>query len=69
MKEETKETISSIVFAIAEGSRRNMINTILEYSGDEYETKDDMEELAKETDEQLKFRLKDLVEYYLNEEE
>lgn len=69
MNNDNKEAISRMVFAIAEGSRKNMINVILDYCGDEFESVNDMIELAGETDEQIKFRLVSIVEYYLNEEE
>ena len=40
--ESETEALQTIVFAIAESSRPNMINTIMEYSGDEYESIEDV---------------------------
>ena len=61
-----KIILSDIVFSIAESSRENMIDTIFEYSGDEYESIYDVKKLAKLTDEQLRFTLMNISNYYLN---
>jgi len=64
-----KELIKSISFAIAEGTRKLMIETILEYAGDEIESVDDMKEYAVMTDEQLKFNLINILNYCLDDED
>ena len=47
-----------------ENLREEIIDTILEYAGDEFETKEDLINLAKEPIESLVRRLIDLIEYY-----
>ena len=61
------EKIEDIAFAIAEGSRENMVNKIMEYAGDEYESVSSVINLAKETDEQIKFHLYSIIKYYANQ--
>lgn len=71
MKKDTvtieEQRIIDISFAMAEGGRRIMIHTILETSGEELENIDDWVEVAKETDVQLRFRLHNILQYYLKE--
>ena len=62
-----EQRILDISFALAESSKKLMIDTILETSGDELENVSDWIEIAQETDEQLRFRLHHILEYYLNE--
>jgi hypothetical protein len=62
-----KIILSDIVFSIAESSRANMIDTILRYSQEEYESIEDMKQLAKLTDEQLRYTLRSIYSYYLND--
>lgn len=64
-----KEIIQEIVFAIAENNRKSMISVIIKYAGDEYESKDDLIDLASKTDEQLRYGLNHLVTYYFNQDE
>ena len=61
-----KEIIKNLAFAIADGGRILMVQTIIDYSGEELESKNDIFELAKETDRQLKFRLINIMNYYLD---
>lgn len=44
--------------------RHKLIDNIMFYSGDEYESKQDLLELAKESDEQLIDRLINILSYY-----
>ncbi len=44
--------------------RDKLVGNILYYSGDEYETKDDVIDLAMQTEEQLVERLIDILDYY-----
>lgn len=60
------EEVKSIAFAIAEGTRPLMIETILDNSNDEFETKLDVVKLAVETDKQLKFRLVSILNYIID---
>ena len=61
-----KETIKNLAFAIADSGRILMVQTIIDYSGEELESKNDILEIAKETDRQLKFRLINIMNYYLD---
>lgn len=47
--------------------RENIIEAILEYGGDEYETREDLIELAKTPTEELVKKLIYLIEYYHSE--
>lgn len=44
--------------------RHKLIDNIMFYSGDEYESKQDLLDLAKESDEQLIDRLINILSYY-----
>ena len=59
------EVLDRIVFEIALGSRKGMIKLIQELSGEEYETPNDVFELASENKKQLRMNLKNLYDYYL----
>ena len=63
------EIIQEIVFAIAESNRPHMVSILMKYAGDEIESEQDILEIAKKTDEQLRFSLQDLVTYYLYKDE
>lgn len=63
-----KDKIQKIVFAIAENNRKKMIDVIMLYSGEEYETREELIDLASKNDEQLRYILNHLVTYYLNED-
>lgn len=63
-----KDKIQKIVFAIAENNRKKMIDVIMLYSGEEYETREELIDLAIKNDEQLRYILNHLVAYYLNED-
>jgi hypothetical protein len=63
-----KDKIQKIVFAIAENNRKKMIDVIMLYSGEEYETREELIDLAIKNDEQLRYILNHLVDYYLNED-
>jgi len=63
-----KETISEIAFSIAESNRKSMINVLLKYASDEIESVNDMRQIAEKTDEQLRYALNDLLNYFLNNE-
>jgi len=63
------EAIKNISFAIAEGSRKLMIDTILDHAGDEIEGKAEMYDLAIKNNSQLKFELIDILNYIMDEDE
>lgn len=44
--------------------REHLIDAILELSGDEFETEQDLVKLAKESEEELVYRIVDIAEYY-----
>ena len=62
------EVIDSLTFEIAQSNRTSMINCILEYSGEEYEDTDSIIELAKKTDEQLRYTIRDIITYYVQDQ-
>jgi hypothetical protein len=47
--------------------REKLVDNILYYAGDEFETKDAVVTLATETEEQLIDRLIDILDYYYDE--
>jgi hypothetical protein len=49
--------------------REKLVSNILYYSGDEFETRDDVVTLATETEEQLIDRLIGILDYYYSEYE
>jgi hypothetical protein len=48
-------------------TREKLVSNILYYAGDEFETKEDITELAMESDEQLIDRLIGILDYYYDE--
>ena len=44
--------------------REKLVGTIIAYSGDEYETKEDLTALAMMSEEQLTDRVMDILDYY-----
>lgn len=46
--------------------RETLIDAIIEFANDELEDRKDLIELAKESDEQLIFRLISICRYYIN---
>jgi hypothetical protein len=52
---------------ITQTTRAKLIDNILYYAGDEFETKGDIAELAAESDDQLIDRLIDILDYYYSE--
>lgn len=61
-----KAAIRDCVLAMTQ-NRILKVQTILKYAGDEFESNDDLIDLAKDTDEQLNVRLNDIANYFLNE--
>jgi|688.fasta_scaffold115770_3 hypothetical protein len=61
------EVIDSLTFEIAQSNRPSMINCIIEYSGEEYENINLIIELAKKTDEQLRYTIRDIITYYVQD--
>jgi hypothetical protein len=61
------EVIDSLTFEIAQSNRTSMINCIIEYSGEEYEDINSIIELAKKTDEQLRYTIRDIITYYVQD--
>jgi hypothetical protein len=52
---------------LTQAIRAKLIDNIIYYSGDEFETKGDVVELVSESDEQLINRIIDLLDYYYDE--
>ena len=61
------EKIENLSFAMAEGSRGLMVSAIIENAGDEIETVPQAIELAAKTDQQLRYTLHSILQYYINE--
>jgi hypothetical protein len=61
------EVINSLTFEIAQSNRTSMIDCILEYSGIIYQDQNNMIELAKKTDEQLRYTIRVILELYVEE--
>lgn len=61
------QRILDISYALAEGGRVLMVNTILETSGDEFDKDEHYIDLAVSSDAQLRFMLHDILKYYLTE--
>jgi hypothetical protein len=59
------EVIDSLTFEIAQSNRTSMINCILEYSGDEYQDPNNLIELAKKNDEQLRYTIRKILQLYV----
>lgn len=64
---ENLEKIANLSFALADNGRILMIDVIMEHSGEEFENKDDYLRLAKDSDLQLRYRLKSIIDYYIEE--
>lgn len=62
---ENREIIESLLHEIVFGDRRAKVRAIIEYSGDEYESKEDYLKLAECTEYQINNILADLIKYYL----
>ena len=61
------ENIKNIGFELAYGTRKSKVNLIISLSGEEFETRGDLIELATKTDEEINYMLYDLIEYFINE--
>lgn len=61
------EKINDLLIAISLNNRQIKIETIKTYSAEEYEDLDSLWDLASKTDEQLNIVLKDIITYYLDE--
>ena len=61
------ENIKNICFELAYGTRKSKINLIISLSGEEFETREDLIELATKTDEEINHNLANLIEYFINE--
>jgi len=61
------EKLKSIVHEIVFGSRKTKIKLIRELSGEEFETVNDVFELAEKTDEQINIALSGLFDYFSND--
>jgi hypothetical protein len=60
-KEKKRKTISAPELVT---TRAKLVGNILYYAGDEFETTDDISELAMESEEELVDRLIDILDYY-----
>lgn len=60
---------SEILHEIVHGSRATKINCIIENAGDEFESRNDLIELAKKTDTALNIELQGILEYFNREDE
>ena len=69
MKTENKKIVQQILMAISSNDRVKMVETVIEFAGDEYEDKDSYIELATKSDSQLITTLIGIANYYINEEE
>ena len=61
------ENLQKIVHELAFGSRKTKIQLIRELAGEEFETLDDVFELAEKNEIQINGNLSSLFDYYLNE--
>ena len=50
-------------------TRERLVDIVIEYAGDEFETVSDALELAKETEDELLGRVENILEYYKQEAE
>lgn len=62
MKKKSKKTEF-----VVESTRKKLINNILYYAGDEFESVDSVVELALESEDQLINRLIRIIDYYYDE--
>lgn len=62
-----KENGYSSVGQAVETIREKLVNNILYYAGDEFETKNDITQLAIESEEELVDRLINILDYYYDE--
>lgn len=63
------ENIKNIGFELAYGTRKSKVSLIIYLSGEEYETRGDLIELATKTDEEINYILANLIEHFINETE
>ena len=63
-KEKKGKTISAPELVT---TRAKLVGNILYYAGDEFETTDDITELAMESEEELVDRLIDILDYYYDQ--
>jgi hypothetical protein len=63
-KETKRKTISASELVT---TRAKLVGNILYYAGDEFETTDDITELAMESEEELVDRLIDILDYYYDQ--
>ena len=61
-----KEILESLALALLINERSDLIDTIKEYSGEEYENINDLWELSKKTDKELRKIIFDIFKYYIN---
>ena len=64
-----KSAKKSILHSIVFDSREGKVSTIIEYAGDEFESRQDLINLASKTDFELNIELKGIYEYFDREEE
>jgi hypothetical protein len=65
MEKDKKEILEQIVFSIAYDDRKGMIQTIIDFSADEFESKKDYIHLAKSSKKVLRITLNSIFKYYL----
>ena len=63
------ENIKNIGFELVYGTRKSKINLIISLSGEEFETRGDLIELATKTDEEIKEITDQLRELNINDED
>ena len=68
MTTELKDLVKEISFAIADGGRKLLVDTIISYSDDEINGEYDLIQLCYKTDSQLKFLLISIMDYFINVE-
>ncbi len=56
----------SIIFAISSNNRKDLISVIIKYAGYEYESKEDLIELAKMSKKELRFLAYHIFNYLKN---
>lgn len=61
------ENIKNIGFELAYGTRKSKVSLIISLSGEEFETRGDLIELATKADEEINYMLYHLIEYFINE--
>jgi hypothetical protein len=66
MTKETKEILEQLTFSMVYDDRIGLINSILEFSGDEIIEKEDFIKLAKAKKKKLRIQLHSIFMYYFN---